>query len=207
MRIILCALILSLLFGCKSEKAPLSPEQDLDALYTQFHGQYKIVSAVASEALDVNLDGTSSTNLLTEINELRTGTLTSAYSQVRIYKPSDVSPKPSFFFIQNWPHQFLRLEQGKVWDGVAIIPFNKSYTFGYDMKVLIREFSFSKDLKQLTVISDESEDPVFKLSSPRSVTVLNDGKLIVVANRRLYTSEGVKEVIVTTTYERFTMAT
>jgi hypothetical protein len=79
--------------------------------------------------------------------------------------------------------------------------------FGYDMKVLIREFSFSKDLKQLTVISDESEDPVFKLSSPRSVTVLNDGKLIVVANRRLYTSEGVKEVIVTTTYERFTMAT
>jgi hypothetical protein len=56
MRIILCALILSLLFGCKSEKAPLSPEQDLDALYTQFHGQYKIVSAVASEALDVNLD-------------------------------------------------------------------------------------------------------------------------------------------------------
>ncbi|NIJ54488.1 hypothetical protein [Dyadobacter arcticus] len=206
-RILLFALALSQLFSCKSEDTPLPPEQDLDALYQQFHGRYKIVSAVASEALDVNFDGNPSTNLLAEIDELRTGAQTEFYSQVNIPRSFNATPKPSFLFIQNWPEQFLRLEQGKVWDGIAIIPFNKDYTFDFDMKVLVREFSFSEDLKQLIVIPDDSEDPVFKLSAPKSVTVLNDGKLVVIATRRLYTSDGVKEVIVTTTYERFTMAT
>lgn len=101
---------------------------------------------------DVNLDGVSSTNLLTEIDELQAGTLPSPYSQIRIYKPSAVNPEPSFSFIQHWPEHFLRMGQGKVWDGIEMIPFNPGYTFDYDMKVVIRNFSFSDDLKQLTIV-------------------------------------------------------
>lgn len=203
----LSVLILIQIISCKSEDAPPKPTQDIDALYQQFHGKYKIISSVTSEPLDVNLDGISSTNLLTEIEELQTGTLTSPYSQINIGKPSDKNPEPSFIFVQNWPEQFLRMGKGKVWGGIEIIPFDPAYTFAYDMKVVARKFTFSEDLKHLTVISDNSETAFFKQSLPTSVSVLNDGNLVVITNRRIYTSAGVKEVTITTTYERFTRIT
>lgn len=206
-RFFLSALILSQILGCKSENVPPQRTQDIAALYQQFHGQYKIIGSVTSEPVDVNMDGIASTNLLTEIEELQTGTITSPYSKIRISKPSSVNPEPSFRFIQNWPEQYLRMGQGKVWDGIEMISFNPGYTFDYDMKVVIRNFSFSDDLKKLTVISDDSEKPFFKQSLPKSISVQSDGKLVVITNRRIYTSAGVKEVIITTTYERFTMTT
>ena len=200
-------LVLSQVFSCKSEDKSLPPAENFDALHQQFHGKYKIVSSVSSEPLDVNLDGSSSTNLLKEIEVLQTGTLTDPFSQITIHGPSKVDPKPSFTFMQAWPEQFVRMGGGKVWDGIEMIPFNPAYSFGYDMKVHYREFRFSEDLKQLTVLPDNSESPLFLQSVPKSVTVQQDGRLVVVANRRIYTSQGVKEVTVTTTYERFTMTT
>lgn len=205
-RFFLPALLLIQIFGCKTQDTPAVPaSQVVDALHQQFHGQYRIVSAVSNEALDVNLDGQASTNLLTEIDELTTGTLTSPYAQIRIHKPSQANPEPTFTFIQNWPAQFLRLGGGKVWDGVEMLPFNSAYSFAYDMKVVIRKLTFSDDLRELTAIADESEETVYRQSLPKSITVLDSGEIVVVATRRIYTSQGVKEVTVTTTYERFTM--
>ena len=196
-------LILSQVFGCKSKDSPLPANENVDALYQQFHGKYKIVSSVSSEPLDVNLDGVSSVDLLAEIEELPD----ISNLDIRIYGPSDSNPKPTFIFTQAWPEQSVRMGSGKVWDGIEIISFNPAYNFAYNMKVVVRSLNFSEDLKQLTVTPDDSEDPFFRQSAPKSVAVKNDGTLSVIANRRIYTSSGVREVTVTTIYERFTMST
>jgi hypothetical protein len=201
--LVISILILSQVLGCKSEDAPLPANENVDALYQQFHGKYKIVSSVSSESIDVNLDGVSSMDLLAEIEELSN----ISKLDIRIYEPSDRNPKPTFIFTQAWPEQSLRMGSGRVWDGIEIISFNPAYNFAYDMKVVARSLSFSEDLRQLTVTPDDSEDPFFKQSAPKSVSVKDDGTLTVVANRRIYTSSGVREVTVTTIYERFTMST
>ncbi|TDE12089.1 hypothetical protein [Dyadobacter psychrotolerans] len=187
------------MLSCKSKDSSPLLNDNFEAIYQQFHGKYKIVSSVSSEPLDINLDGSSSSDLLTEIDELTTGTLTSPYLQIAINRSSKVNVKPSYLFIQAWPEQFVRMGSGKVWDGTEMIPFHPDYSFAYDMKVVFREFEFSKDRKNLTVKIDDSEKPLFSQSAPNTVTVLNDGKLVVVANRKIYTSLGVKQVTVTTT--------
>ncbi|MCF0040839.1 hypothetical protein [Dyadobacter fanqingshengii] len=196
-------LILSQVFDCTSEDSPLPASEAADALYQQFHGKYKIVSSVSSEPLDVNLDGESSMDLLAEIEELPN----ISNLDIRIYAPSDRNPRPTFIFTQAWPEQSIRMGSGKVWDGIETISFNPAYNFSYNMKVVARSFNFSEDLKQLIVTPDDSEDPFFRQSAPKSVLVKDDGTLAVIANRRIYTSNGVREVTVTTIYERFTMST
>ena len=201
---ILGALILSQLISCKTEDSPMSASQNIDALQTQFQGKYRIVSAVSSEPLDVNLDGLLSTNLLTEIDELLTGTITDPYATIRISGPSNVNPKPSFSFSQAWPEQYVRMSSSKAWDGIEMIPFNSAYSTSYDMKVVFRELTFSEDLKRVSVTPNESEEPYLLQSLPKSLSVESDGKISVLATRRIYTSLGVKEVSVVTTYERYT---
>ncbi|REA63994.1 hypothetical protein DSL64_00005 [Dyadobacter luteus] len=206
--LLISTLVLIQMLGCKSnEQIPQQETRNIDALYQQFHGKYRIVSAVSNEEVDVNLDGKASTDLLTEIEELTIGSLTNPYSEIRIYKPSQLNPEASFLFTQAWPQQFVRMGNGKVWDGLEMIAYNPNYSFAYDMKVVVRKFDFSEDLKQLTVVPDNSEAPIFLQSSPKSVSVLDDGKIVVTADRKIYTSEGVKQITVTTTYERFTMTT
>lgn len=195
------------MLSCKSKDPSPSQDDNFEAIHQQFHGKYKIVSSVSSEPLDVNLDGSYSSDLLTEIDELTTGTITNPYLEILISGSSKANPEPSFLFVQAWPEQFVRLGSGKVWDGIEMISFNPDYSFAYDMKVVYRAFEFSNDRKNLHVETNDSEEPLFSQSSPKTVTVLNDGKLVVVANRRIYTSSGVKQVTVTTTYERFTMTT
>jgi hypothetical protein len=206
-RVLFSSLVLLQLWGCKSNDNILQPKphQDFEDLHQQFHGKYKIVSAVSSDAIDVNMDGNATTDLISEIEVLTTGTITSPYSEIIINEPSGSNPNRKFLFVQAWPQQFVRLGGGKSWDGMEMIPFHADYTFAYDMKVVYRQFDFSPDLKQLIVVSGKEEDPVFSQSAPKHVLVLGDGRIEVVANRKIYTSNGVKQVIVTTTYERFTI--
>ncbi|MEO6684575.1 MAG: hypothetical protein ABIN24_01365, partial [Dyadobacter sp.] len=93
---ILSGLIFIQLISCKTQDAPPAANQNIEALQSQFQGKYRITTAVSSEALDVNQDGLLSTDLLTEIEELRTGTLTDPYSLINIYGPSKLHVNPSF---------------------------------------------------------------------------------------------------------------
>ena len=83
------------------------PENDFNALYQQFHGRYKIISSTSSEPLDVNLDGTSSLDMLQEISELNFQEGKQYYVQLSIYRPSKNTPEPKFGFAQWWPEQYI----------------------------------------------------------------------------------------------------
>lgn len=202
------------LAGCSKEDAvtsvvinPVSPapNEDVDALRQQFHGKYELRSSTSSEPLDVNLDGTPSTNMLDEIPELQLDNRTKYNVEMRIVGPSQYDPNPSFSFVQWWPEQSVRLGS-KYWDNNEPIAYNPALVLNYDFQSTLRKFSISQDLKKITVIPSENENP-FRWQRPESVTVNADGTIQVVNKRRLYTSAGVKDVVITTVYKRYTMAT
>jgi hypothetical protein len=217
---LLACLMVSGLISCSSDKqtstglikpvptgsASVPPNENVSALFPQFHGKYKVISSVSHEPVDVNLDGLSSTNLMTEIAELSLQQGTQYVVELRIQGPSPYDSSPGFLFVQWWPEQFIRTGPGKVWDGGEWLDYQPDYVVKYDFQGSPRRFSLSTDLKQITVTPDES-DNAYRWVRPELVTVENSGRLRVVNKRRLYTRSGVKEVTITTVYERFTMTT
>ncbi|GAB3890392.1 hypothetical protein [Spirosoma agri] len=189
-----------------SGSTSVAPNENVSALFQQFHGKYKVISSTSNQPVDVNQDGDSSSDLLTEIPELRLQAGTQYHIDIRIYGPSATSSKPHFSFTQWWPEQYIRTGVGRVWDGGELISYNPDYLVKYDFQGAGRSFSFSTDLKQLTINANENENP-FRWVRPESVTIDATGRISVVNKRRLYTRAGVQEVLITTVYERFTMTT
>lgn len=180
-----------------------APYEVVPTLYDKFHGKYKVISSVSSEAIDVNLDGKASTDMIQEIPELTSPHRN--YLELRIYGPNKYRSENAFLFTQWWPEQHI-WTNNKVWDG-EFIEYQPGLIVNYNMQGTTRHFSFSSNLSQLNVQPSPNEN-AFRWVFPQSVTVdKNTDTIQVVNKRRLYTSAGVKEVVITTVYQRYTMIT
>ena len=76
----------------------------------------------------------------------------------------------------------------------------------YALQAAPYSFTFSDDLRQIIVTPNEKVDKI-RWVKPESVMIEPGDRLRVVNKRRLYTKQGVKEVLITTVYERYTMIT
>lgn len=195
---VICLLSGIWLAGC-SPNDP-APNEDVNALYQRFHGKYKPVNSVASEPVDVNLDGKRSDNLFLEYNYLEEHTL-----EIYILGPSKYRSANSFHFVQFWPEQYVRTGFSTQWNGEPL-DYSSSYFADFAQQGSTRQFSFSTDVKRISVQPNENENS-FRGGRPESVTVEANGRLRVVNKRKLFTTTGVKEVVITTVYERYTMST
>ena len=197
----ICLLVGIGLASCSRDD--VAPNEDVPMLYEKFHGKYKAIRSISSEAIDVNLDGRVSTDMIQEIPEL-----TSAYRnylELRIYGPNKYRSKNAFLFTQSWPEQYIWTDN-KRWEGEAI-DYQPGLSVNYAMQGTTRYFSFSPDLNHLQVQPSTNEN-TFRWVFPQSATIDKlTGTIRVVNKRRLYTSTGVKEVIIATVYERYTMVT
>ena len=198
---LLIGLIKSLfLIGCSPVLPP--PNENVNLLYERFHGKYEVIQSVSNEAIDVNLDGKATNDMLVEIPELSEKYRN--YLELRIYGKSTYNPDLSFLFVQWWPEQYIWVNN-KRWEGESL-DYQPGLIVNYAMQGSTRRFSFSPDLKQITVQSDETQNS-FRWVKPESVTVNADNTIQVVNKRRLYTSAGVNDVVITTLYKRYTMIT
>jgi hypothetical protein len=178
------------------------PNQDLEALYQRFHGKYQVVSATASQPLDVNLDGVASTNLLKEMAALSEN---SAFLELRVKYPD----RSVFLFSQFWPEQYVYsfTKPGNLhWNGWDMLAYNPAYSVQYAQQANPYSFSFNDDLSQVMVAPNSNADST-RWAKPESVLVEANEQLRLVNKRRIYTREGVKEVLITTIYKRFTITT
>ncbi|MBO0947974.1 hypothetical protein [Fibrella forsythiae] len=180
----------------------VSSSENVTALQQQFQGKYKVISSVSSEPVDIDLDGTASADLLHEMTELAQQSGTRYFVELTLHAPSPATPKPNFLFVQWWPEQFIRIGAGKVWDGGELINYNPELVVKYDFQGTYRNFTLSSDLRQLAVLPDATDNP-YRWVRPELVTVDGNERLRVITKRRLYTRSGVKEVSITTVYERF----
>ena len=187
--------------GCKDKDPIVSPNQDIEALYQRFHGKYKVISSTSSEPLDVNFDGISSTNLLQEIADLNDY---KAFLELRVKYPD----RSVFLFNQFWPEQYVHSfrNPNMEWNGWDPLDYNPAYSVMYAQQTNPYSFSLNDDLSQVIVAPNGNPD-TSRWAKPESVFVEANDRLRLINKRRIYTREGVKEVVITTIYERFTMIT
>jgi len=189
------------LLGCHSKDAGVKPNEDVDRLYQRFHGKYKVVSSVSSEPLDVNFDGVASTSLTEEIRGLADNE-----SQVELRIKS--LDRPVFLLVQAWPEQYVNTYTGTTpqWNGWDPLRYNPTYYVAYARQGSPYGFTFSEDLSQI-VVTPNPEADIVRWVKPERVDVEAGDRLRLTNKRRLYTRKGVREVTITTTYERFILTT
>lgn len=171
-----------ILTGCsRKDAAPDYTKQ----IHDQLHGKYKAISSTSNDAVDVNLDGTESTDLIVEIPAL-----TEAYSNLEIRIPN----KDHFLLGESWPVQYL---------GYGTIPAVNYANQGVD-----RLFTLAANSNEMLVKPDTDYIPdPDKFPFPIAVTIEGPDLIKIVTDRKIYTSKGWITTTITTVYKRFTMET
>ena len=174
------------ILGCSRDAAPDETSQ----IHERLNGKYKAVSSISSETVDVNLDGTASINILTEIPELGQSNL-----EIRIVS------KQKSLFCQFWPQQLFAY-------GINPTGYDPSLSVNYANQGISRIFSLDDSQSSLQLAPDTSPLPdLDRFPFPVSVTIEEPESIRVVISKRLYTSAGWKTVTITTLYERYTKIT
>ncbi|PRY31781.1 hypothetical protein CLV58_12278 [Spirosoma oryzae] len=193
-----------LLTACSrnNEPAPTDSNNSMDKLHQQFHGKYKLVRSVSDMAVDLNMDGITSTDMTKEYYTLESTELRIDLRAGGLYTADDV-----FVFTQAWLEQYVYTPAGN-WKG-ELVDYEKGARVDQVHQGSSYLFTLSTDRKSLYVQagSNQSPDSAFRWVRPESVTVESDGRLTVVNKRRVYTSAGVKDIYITTLYQRYTMTT
>ena len=156
----------------------VSAPDETKQVYEQLHGKYKAVSSVSSEAVDVNLDGTATNNILSEIPELEQCDL-----EIRIVD------KNNYLLAQFWPAQFFGY-------GPEPAGYDPSLVVKYAMQGETHAFSLRR-----------TDDHIEVNGGNVVVTIEGEDTVKVVIMKRLYTSAGWKTTFITTVYSRYTMRT
>lgn len=181
---LLCFFII--LSGCSRDTTPDETAQ----VYERLHGKYKAVNAISSDAVDVNLDGTASINILSEIPDLANADL-----EIRIVS------KDQFLLYQSWPEQYIG-------SGAEPAGYDPSLAVNYARQGATRSFSWDASSVNLQLDPDTAPLPdPDRFTFPTTVTIEGTDRIKIVFSKKLYTSAGWKTVTITTLYERYTMTT
>lgn len=181
---LLCFFIV--LSGCSRDATP----DETARIYERLHGKYKAVNSISSESVDVNLDGTASINILSEIPDLADADL-----EVRIVS------KEQFLLYQSWPEQYISGDTEPT-------GYDPSLAVNYARQGVGRSFSLDANSAALQLHPDTTPLPdPDRFTFPTAVTIEGTDRIKIIFSKRLYTSAGWKTVTITTLYERYTMTT
>ncbi|CCH00026.1 hypothetical protein FAES_2017 [Fibrella aestuarina BUZ 2] len=190
------------LAGCTASP-DVAPNDDIDALHERFHGKYSIVSSVSNEAIDVNMDGYASTNLLDEIKELAPEYCCELILHVR--GKGQWNTQPVRLMVEAWPEQYIWSGNDQWnWEPLAYDP---KLTVNYARQGASRSISFAPDLKSIIVADEPNADASVRWKKPVSVRIVGQHTIELVSRKTIYTRAGTKTVLITTRYERYTMTT
>jgi hypothetical protein len=197
--------MLGLLLSACTPDTAVPPNLDREALYNRFNGTYEVISSVSNVPVDVNRDGEATTDMMQELNQLNR-----AYGNnliVYIMGKERLIDQKDLKFLQWWPEQHIYLRTEKrawQWEPVGYDP---QQTVNYASRGIFRSFRFMLDLTKIETLPSAPPDASLLWETPRSVDIVGEHAIEIVNRKTLYTTEGVKEVIITTRYERFTTTT
>lgn len=174
----------SLLFlglnSCKKENLT-------DDTFDRFNGKYEILSAKANYSVDINMDGSKSSELLNEIPNL-----SNSWLELRIINHANLN-----LLDQMWPEQMLIY--GSDTDRPIIDYIFRSTPFAFD---------FDKDFSNILVdtLNIAEKDKNHSIL-PCSIRIFDDEIIVINFTKKLYTSEGWKLLEIESRYKRLTSAT
>ena len=186
-----------LLAGCMPKDFP----PNNSALRERFHGKYQAISSISREPLDVNMDGRASVDMIQEIPALANNS--QSYLELRLYGTGAKGFNSGFLFTQWWPEQSIWVNDKK-WD-LQPIAYDPDLIVNYGMDGAVRFFLFAQD--KLVLDPDDYDDNLLRWKRPDDITVVGEHRIRVINKKILYTRNGVKEVVITTVYERYTTIT
>ena len=126
--------ILSGLFMIGCVPSIPAPHENVTLLYDRFHGKYEPIRSTSNEAIDVNLDGTASTDMLVEIPQLN-----KEYGNIlelRIDKSHQFNTGPRLWYYQFWPDQH-----------VGVITNDRNYVCSLSLIFLLSDLAWKSCLK------------------------------------------------------------
>lgn len=187
--IIACTLII---LGCSKNDL----EEHHDLLKENFNGKYEIVSATSDIAVDLNMDGNTSNNLLEENTKISESEIS-----LRIYEDSKI-------FTEHWPIEYISVKPEEEIDSTI---YNPSYTLDYAKYAITSYFQFGENQEVIELIDPE---PILnngiidtRFVFPDSI-IIEDGDIIsLISTRKLYTFNGYLTVQIIAKYKRYSKFT
>ncbi len=171
-------------------------------LHEKFNGKYELISSFSNIPVDLNNDGSESTNLLLENSMLLFSEI-----EIRIPNEPDLFIKDNeFVFSEFWPteneHRLKNKDVIKVYD----TPLN---TGDYDIYGNILIGVFTDDFRTCTIsdyfkIKDDGKNTLIEV---KSIDVLENETIRVTVIRKLYTMNGWVLSEIESLYKRYTVAT
>jgi len=161
-------------------------------IHDQLHGKYKAISSTSKDAVDIDLDGAASTDIISELPAL---TEAICNLEIRIYS------KDKFLLTESWPQQYLTY-------GANPDVYDPSVAVNYANQGTVRLFTLKENSNEIIVTPDGDYIPdLLRFPFPTAVTIEGPDLIKIVLNRKFYTTKGSITTTVTTVYKRFTMET
>jgi hypothetical protein len=180
--------------GCKKQNHTNVDTQEFEQLQSKYGGRYQIISSIANDPVDLNLDGNTNTNLFKELRGIEQSMVT-----IRVIKDTD--PRSTKNYITSFDLSYP--EQYAVVDGREI----SSYTPGAEVLFLDQPV-YSRCLidtvkNSINLLPENNPyETERRFTRPNDVRLLDGEKIQVSTIKEFYTANGFIKVNITSIYER-----
>lgn len=190
---IICIAV-SLFIACKKQDQVIEDTTEFELLESNYGGNYEILSSIASDSVDLDLDGNKNTNIFKEIPLLE-------QSKVIIRVLEDNDPRSTKNYTTSF--ELLYPEQYALVEGREI----SSYTPGAEVIFLYQPI-FSRCLidtvKKLISLLPENNphETERRFTRPNEIKLLDDEKIQVSILKEFYTKQGWTKINITSIYKK-----
>jgi hypothetical protein len=177
------------LISCNKNKSNV----DIEQLKEKFHGKYEVISSISEDAVDLNMDGTTSTDLLYENPEISNSGL-----ELRILNDNEQ------LFEEKWPVETIVIPRGEIFDSTS---FHPTYNIYYALYINPSSCRFDDVYKSIQLLDEFQQNSANTLISMESITIEENETIKVITIRKLYTMKGWITTKIETQYKRYTTTT
>lgn len=195
-KVIFSLVLTGFLFGsCSKNKEVSANKQEFEALFQRVHGEYTLISSNADQDLDVNMDGVSSSNMISEFTNLNLNK-----SEIRVLYDEQMSSYEAYFN-HKWPDQVLK-KNGTIVSAEELSVYTPSVEVLYVSHMVGYQIVF-QTANILSLVNNSSiPGGEENFTKPDEVAFDNSGVLSVTIKKRMYTKEGSKLVTIVNKYQR-----
>ncbi|MFA8433553.1 MAG: hypothetical protein ACEPOZ_03455 [Marinifilaceae bacterium] len=175
--------------GCNKKES----NENFEQLKEEFHGKYELISSVSKDSIDLNMDGTASTNLLLENPQISNSSL-----EIRILNDQKQ------LFEEKWPVETILTPSGGTLDPGS---YHSSYSILYALYINPFTCRFDDDFKSIHLLEDIRKNSTNTLISIESIIIEGNKTIKVTTIRKLYTKKGWITTKIESRYKRYTIIT
>jgi hypothetical protein len=180
--------------GCKKENPSNVDTHEFEKIKSSYGGRYKILSSVANEPVDLNLDGSMNTNLFEELSGI-------SQSKVTIRVTEDLDPRSTKKYITSFDLSYP--EQYALSDGREISSFNPSAEVIFLDQPIGSRCNIDPENKSINLLPEENPyESVRHFTKPNEIKLLDSEKMQISTIKEFYTQKGFIKINIISVYER-----